>query len=126
MKGEKKLSTNIFISEKFNKMCAEIVAHSQGKIRIAHNEADSSKNIDKEAAHFFKVNEQRVGRDFELYGIMEIIPGPEIALVEFFSEVLLPMKKNFPESYKQGGEILKEIGCTVYPAELKENWINLF
>ncbi len=94
--------------------------NSNGKIRVAFNEEDTSSELQKEAAHFLKLNEERLGRDFEVYGLMAEM-SPEQALSDFL-EIVLAIKNSCPESYEKASAKLKELGSKVYKNEILTSW----
>lgn len=56
--------------------------NSDGKLRLAFNEKDETTDVDK-TGHFFKLDEKRVCRDFELYSFDSEVLGQVLALIEF-------------------------------------------
>jgi hypothetical protein len=103
------------------------VQHSGERLRLAHNEDDASENFVADAAHFIKFDGKRVGRDVELYGMMgELVEGWQSTLVRFLEEVLMPLKRELPESYAKAGEALRILGESVYPAEILQDWRGIF
>jgi hypothetical protein len=46
-----------------------MVKKSKGKIRLAYKEKNNSISIDEESLHFLKLNEERIGKDIEFYGV---------------------------------------------------------
>lgn len=87
------------------------VQYSNGRLRIAFNEEDSSKGDVGNAARFLKLDENRLGRDIELYGFMgESLIGWQQAAMMFQAEVLLPIEGILPESYARANEILLKLG----------------
>ena len=117
-------ATSVITKETFLQLATIITEHSSGKIRIAFNEKDSSKEQDLEAAHFLKLNEQRIGRDMELYGLMSVA-SPQNALIDFL-ELIMFIKNECKESYEQANPILKELGTKVFTGETLEKWNYLF
>lgn len=109
----------------FHQLAKTIAAFSGGKIRIAFNKADDSTAQDKEAGHFLKLNEERVARDIQVYGIMAKV-SPEEALPSFLGEVLIPIKIECPESYEKAAVQLKEMGLRVYTEDIINDWNGLF
>lgn len=100
-----------------------LVAISPEVLRVAHNEDDKTTSVVKDVAHFLKLNEQRLGRDLELYSFMgDKLEGWEGTLVRFLEEVVLPLKSVAPVAYKVACEKLKEMGKKVYPADLQAQW----
>jgi len=107
---------------------AKVAAHfSNGRLRVAYNEADGSRAFDGEASHFLKIDGTRLGRDIEMYGFMGDGPvGWEMALAMFLEEVLLQIKKGLPKSYVEAGRMLCKLGESVYSANLLEEWRSFF
>ncbi len=94
-------------------------------LRVAYNEDDKTTSVEKEAAHFLKLNERRLGRDLELYDFMGKVEGWEITLADFLEEVVLPLKKVAPAAYTVACEKLKEMGKKVYSTNLYSEWEEL-
>jgi len=104
-----------------------IVQHSEGRAVLAFQEDDESTKKISDAAHFIKVDGKRICRDIELYGFMGDVTGWQQTLAMFLEEVLLPIKSfGLTKSYKAAGEQLKQLGHSVFPAELLEQWDGLF
>lgn len=112
-------------SDDFHRLAKTIAAFSGGKIRIAFKGEDDSTAPDKEAGHFLKLNEVRVARDIQVYGLMAKI-SPEEALPSFLGEVLIPIKIQCPESYEKAAVQLKEMGLRVYTEDIINGWNGLF
>ena len=91
-------------------------------LRYAHNEADATTEVDEEAAHFIKVNGERLGRDIELYGFMARVAGSQMALANFLGEVVMPLKELAPRAYALACEKLIDLGKKVYPVEMQKSW----
>jgi hypothetical protein len=103
------------------------VQHSEGRLRLVHNEEDSSRKQASDAAHFLKFDEKRFCRDIELYGLMGDGPvGWEQTLPIFLVEVILPLKKILPASYTKASEALREVGTSVYSGDILQSWRKLF
>lgn len=113
-------------SETFILIAEEAALHSKGKLRIAFHEEDATTEVQPEAAHFLKINEERLGRDLELYGAIMARMSPERALISFLEEIILPMKTEVPESYSKAGALLKKLGLKVYEPKLQKEWCALF
>jgi len=109
----------------FHQLAKIIAAFSGGKIRIAFQEEDDSTEKNIEAANFLKLNEERLARDIQVYGLMAKI-SPEDALPSFLGEVLIPIKIECPESYEKAAVQLKEMGLRVYADDIINDWNGLF
>ena len=110
----------------FMEIAEEAVKHSGQKLRLAHNERDDSKDTDRGASHFIKLEEKRLGRDIEIYQIMSVV-SPENSLVHFLTEVIYPIKSyQLIESYNNAGKKLRDAGLQVFQEDIKEEWKNLF
>ena len=104
-------------------LATALAAASPEVLRVAHNEDDKTTTAAKDAAHFLKLNELRLGRDLELYGFMgEEMMGWQSALTDFLKEVVLPLKSAAPAAYAVACEKLKEMGKKVYSADLQPQW----
>ena len=104
-------------------LASALAATSPDVLRVAHNEDDKTTVAVKDAAHFLKLNGQRLGRDIELYGFMgEKLEGWQAALARFLEEVVLPLKHAAPAAYAIACEKLKEMGKKVYSADLQTQW----
>jgi hypothetical protein len=103
------------------------VQYSGGRLRLAFNEEDNSKQFVDGAAHFLKLDEKRIGRDIELYGFMgDSIAGWQHTLAIFLEEILFPFKSKLPKSYAEAGKALRTLGESVYPKNILQQWRNLF
>ena len=101
-----------------------VIDTSGGKIIMALNEEDNTNETNKEAAHFLKYNNKRLGRDLELYAFMNEIMGTPMLLVHLLEEIIFPIKK---ENWSQtSSDYLKEWGAEVNKTEKREDWTNLF
>lgn len=110
------------------KIAEKIAQVSGGRARLAFQEEDSSTQKAEDAAHFIKVDEARVGRDIEMYGFFgDTVIGWEQTLAEFLQEILLPIKSaGLKNSYKEAGQLLKNLGHQIYSPELHKDWDALF
>lgn len=114
-------------TEEFLKIVELAVQHSGGRLRVAHNERNTNRKKDKEAARFIKLDERRLGRDIDIYIFMgNKAMGWEQTLPTFLMEVILPLKKTLPESYTKSSEALREFGTTVYSGDILQLWQELF
>lgn len=92
-------------------------------LRVAHNEDDKTTVAAKDAAHFLKLNEERLGRDLEVYAFLgESLEGWPSTLARFLEEVVLPLKQSAPSAYAVACEKLKEMGKKVYTADIQPQW----
>lgn len=104
-----------------------MVADSGGRLRIAHSEQDDTREPEKEAASFFKLDGKRLGRDIELYHFMGAsIMGWPATIVDLVMEVLLPIKDVVPASYGAGRAMLLRWGRAAYTAEQYQEFVTLF
>lgn len=107
-------------------LATQIANSSDGRLRLAHNEEDATTIAAMDAAHFLKLDEQRLGRDIELYGFMgDRMMGWQETLATFLEEVVLPLKSSVPNAYQAASDGLKKAGLKVYPAELQQAWQEL-
>ena len=79
-------------------ICEKAAVASGGSVRIARNEKDASPDPDPEAQEHLKINGNRVGRDFRLYGFMAELGGPQQAIADF-ATVLLALKTRAPAAF---------------------------
>lgn len=86
---------------------AETLCKVDPRIRIAKNEEDGSTGPCKEAARFLKLDEQRFGRDLELYGLLAKIEGEQWATTMLLEELVLPLKARAFDAMKAGCEHLR-------------------
>ncbi len=91
-------------------------------IRLAYNEEDDSTDVNKEAAHFLKYKEKRIGRDIELYAFIGEIDSVIGMLTDFLGEVLLPLKQQ--DSIP--AQAVMDWGFEELEAERWEEWKGLF
>ena len=102
------------------------IAASDGRLRIAFNEEDQTEEFREEAQRFIKLDGKRLGRDIELYGFMGAdIMGWEALLPTFLEEVLLPIRRDLPDSYLQAAEKLQELGKEIYTPLRQKRWEEL-
>ncbi len=70
---------------------------SAGRIRVAINEKDTTRDFDDEAQEHLKIAERRVGRDFRLYAMLEAA-GPGQGLGDF-ATVALAVRNAEPAAF---------------------------
>ena len=100
---------------------------SEGRLCLAHNQEDDSGKVALDAARFLKFDSKRLGRDVEMYDFMgRGLVGWEGTLPMVLEEVILPLKKELPESYAIASEKLKKLGETVYKGNILNSWNDLF
>lgn len=112
------------IKERIFELAECLSQNSEGKIRIAFNEENDNNTYEKEAAHFLKCNEKRLGRDLELYMFMAEVSSEQDVLVRLLEEVVLQIK-DVPTAYKAAIEIVRDWGLEIYPENLHENWVDI-
>lgn len=107
---------------------AELAAKaSEGRLRVAAHEQGNSEEVDYAGNRFLKLDGKRLGRDVEMYDFMGSGPvGWEGTLPMVLEEVILPLKKELPESYAIASERLKRLGETVYEGDILNSWNGLF
>ena len=101
---------------------AAVIAMQNTDIRLAYNEKDDSTDTNKDAAHFLKYKEKRVGRDIELYAFMAKMSSDISALVDFLDEVIIPL--NLHDSI--AAYAIEVWGIELLPEEHWEEWKDLF
>ena len=101
---------------------AAVIAMQNSDIRLAWNEEDDSPAINKEAAHFLKYKEKRIGRDIELYAFMAKVDSVISALIDFLTEVIVPL--NLHDSI--AAYAIKVWGIELLSEEHWEEWKDLF
>jgi hypothetical protein len=97
--------------EKVNALGNRLVAKAPGRLRIAFNEDDNSKEPQPECAHFLKLDGRRVGRDFELYNFMAKVTGGDSdqpGIVMLLQELVLPLQEAAPEAFQEGIAFMRE------------------
>lgn len=83
-------------------MIAEkLTSSSDGRLRLAFNEDDGTTAKVADAAHFLKLDGQRIGRDIELYGFLGKVGGNAVALTDFLESVILPLEQ-IPTAFQIG------------------------
>ena len=100
---------------------AAAIAMTNTDIRLAYNEADESKEVNKEAAHFLKYKEKRVSRDIELYAFLGEMNEIEM-LCDFLAEVIQPL--NLLGSMP--AQAIEKWGMELLDKEYHEEWKELF
>jgi hypothetical protein len=94
-------------------------------IRIVLHEKDDSTAVEPEAAHFIKLDGERMGRDLELYNFMATVGGTGLAAALLLEELILPLKSLAPAAFTAGIEFLREQSPTYMPPEKQEEWVDL-
>ena len=69
-----------------------------------------------------------IGRDIAMYaGATMLIKGWQAALLDFYTEVILPLKgRRLYKSYKQASAALCKLGEPAFEGELLEEWRGIF
>jgi len=101
---------------------AKDIAATNPDIRLAYNEEDNSIEENKEAAHFLKYKDKRIGRDIELYAFMAELSSEIVMLCDFLEEIIFPLKL-------QGSTAEKSIfdwGLEILPEDSRDAWAELF
>lgn len=101
-----------------------VIDTSAGKILMVFNEEDETGQTNKEAAHFLKYDNKRLGRDLELYAFMDEIMGTPMVLTHLLEEIIFPIKKE--KWSKSSADYLKKWGTEIIKPENVSEWINLF
>jgi len=114
------------LRQEFFKMAEAAVSSSGGRLRLAFREEDDNDKPQREAAHFLKLDGKRLGRDIEVYQFMLVVMTPEDALPFLLEEILYPIAKILPESWKNAGEVLRQMGVSVLDEQLIVHWNALF
>lgn len=91
-------------------LAEHLVSVSGGRLRLAFNEENATAAYQPEAAHFLKLDDHRLGRDFELYTFMATVQGEKATLGDVLTEVILPLKRTIPLSYTAGIEQMRVLG----------------
>jgi len=101
---------------------AAAIAMTNTDIRLAYNEEDESREINKDAAHFLKYKEKRLGRDIELYAFMGEMSSDIGMLCDFLNEVVYPLKlqNSIP------AQAIQDWGYELVEADRCEEWNELF
>jgi len=115
---------DVNIKDKIFDFAQCVVDNSSGKIRMVFNEEDKTDQEDKTAAHFLKYNDERLGRDLEIYAFMNEIMGTPMLLAYLLEEIILPIKKD--DRSKISSDYLKEWGAEINKPENVNAWIALF
>ncbi len=101
-----------------------VIDTSDNKIRMSFKEEVKTKQVDRAAAHFLKYNDERLGRDLEIYVFMDKVMGTAMMVVHLLQEIILPIKKE--DRSKTSFDYLKEWGFEINKPEHREAWIDLF
>ena len=64
------------------KIAKVAVKHSESHLRLVHSEDNKTDKPVPEVAHFLKFNDERLGRDIDLYGFLGKISGWSSMLVQ--------------------------------------------
>lgn len=103
------------------------VQHSGGRLCFSLNEKDKSSWFVDYDTRFIKLDGKRLGRDIELYGFIgDGLADWQQALIMFLEEIVLPLKRELPESYAKASEMIRALGEEVYPESTIEQWRKLF
>lgn len=92
--------------QKIEELAGVMVKADAGSLRIAFNEADSTRDKELEAQEFLKVNESRLGRDFKLYAFMARVGSKQDTTIHLLGELVLPLKSQAPQAYVAGLDYL--------------------
>ncbi|HUV66096.1 MAG TPA: hypothetical protein VMW24_19545 [Sedimentisphaerales bacterium] len=106
-------------------LAERIVQESHGAIRLAHHEEDGTEKVNKEAAHFLKVHDQRLGRDLELYALMAELTGVGVMLTHLLSEIVYRLREH-RSAYLASSEYLRHWGLEVFKQDQYNQWNELF
>jgi len=101
---------------------AAAIAMTNTDIRLAYNEENETTNVDREASHFLKYKEKRVGRDIELYAFLCEIEGEVAMLCNFLGEIILPLKLQGSLS----AQAVEDWGIELLDKECWDDWRGLF
>ena len=91
-------------------------------IRLAYHEMDNSTDTNKDASHFLKYEEKRVGRDIELYAFIGKVEGTIAMLCDFIAEVLFPLN----QQNSIAAQAVMDWGCELTDKENWDDWRELF
>ena len=101
------------------------VGVSDGRLRLAMGEQDTTTEDQAEAHVFLKLDEQRFGRDLKLYEFMERL-GTGQGFVLILDEIVFPLKDILPESHRALAEPIEEYGLDVLPDTMHSAWKAIF
>jgi len=112
------------IKDKIFNFARCVIETSNGKITMAFNEENKTTQVNREAAHFLKYNDKRIGRDLELYAFINEVVGTPVLLTYLLDEIIFRIKKE--KWSKTSSDYLKEWGFEVNKQENRDAWIKLF
>lgn len=104
------MGTEETVLEKVNSLAARLIGKAPGHLRVAFNEDDNSQAPQPECAHFLKLDERRLGRDFELYNFMAKAAGEQAVVVMLLEELVLPLQNALLEAFAEGIVFCREQG----------------
>lgn len=90
--------------------------------RIAFNEDCKSKDLELQADSFLKFREQRLGRDFKVYGLMSLMSLQANTMTNVLEEIVLPLQRTSLKGYVAGLEFLLTLKCF---GDLQDEWEKL-
>jgi hypothetical protein len=113
--------------DQFMQAAKDLVDASDGRLTLVFNEEDATSEQGKAgAAHFLKLDGRRLGRDIELYAFMSEVGGARNGLVDFASEVIVPLKSASPSAYSKGCELMKQFGALIFSGTELIKWCEVF
>ncbi len=121
------VAESVDLSARLLAIAAKVVDAADGRVRLAHNEEDSTSDAQPEAAHFLKVDGERLGRDIEVYAFMGRVDRDITAVADFLGGVALPLDDVLdPKAHAAIMADVEQLGADVCPEELLEGWRGLF
>ena len=112
--------------EKLLDICRTMAEHSDGRVALVHAEKDECQDPEMEAAHFLKLDGQRLGRDIELLGFMADIAGTEMALADFAHGVCILKAKGLGDVYESVRQDCSDLEEFMEREEDKARWRDIF
>lgn len=112
--------------EKLLDICRTMAEHSDGRVALVHAEKDECQDPEMEAAHFLKLDGQRLGRDIELLGFMADVAGIEMALADFAHGICLLKAKGLKDAYESVRQDCSNLEEFMEREEDRARWREIF
>jgi hypothetical protein len=112
--------------EKLLGICRTLAEHSDGRVALVHAEKDECQDPEMEAAHFLKLDGQRLGRDIELLGFIADVAGVEMALVDFAHGICLLKAKGLRDAYEAVRQDCSDLEEFMEGDEDRARWRDIF
>jgi len=101
----------------------KLVSALSPRLRIAYQEVSDSMEKDREATHYFKLDETRLGRDFKVYDFLGESIGWPSTLVFIVEEIVTPLQERGVRFSLELKNHMINWGLQIYPEGAHEPWL---